>query len=76
LALAAATSVAALSSAGAQQPPATPAGPPAPNVGDMAPDFTFHGATRYGLLRDPIKLSDFRGQTVVVWLFFKARTRG
>jgi hypothetical protein len=42
----------------------------------MAPDFVIHGATRFGLLRDPMKLSDFRGQTVVLWLFIKARTRG
>jgi len=47
-----------------------------PAVGDMAPDFTVRGATRYGLLRDPVRLSDFRGQTVVLWLFIKARTRG
>jgi hypothetical protein len=64
----------------AQQPTnataAAPQGPPAPNVGDMAPDFTFRGVTRYGILRDPAKLSDYRGQTVVLWLFIKARTRG
>jgi len=64
-------------SLGAQQP-GTPPAPPAnmPNVGDMAPDFSAKGATRFGLLRDPVRLSDYRGQTVVVWLFFKARTRG
>ena len=44
--------------------------------GDMAPDFAIHGATRFGLLRDGGKLSDYRGQTVVLWLFFKARTKG
>ena len=64
----------------AQQPPANaaPAAPalPIPAVGDMAPDFAFHGVTRYGILRDGAKLSDYRGETVVVWLFFKARTRG
>ena len=65
----------------AQQPtsaPAAPAAPalPVPAVGDLAPDFVMHGATRFGLLRDPMKLSDFRGQTVVLWLFIKARTRG
>jgi hypothetical protein len=65
----------------AQQPspataaPATPA-LPIPAVGDMAPDFAIRGATRFGLLRAPVKLSDFRGQTVVLWLFIKARTRG
>ena len=65
--------------ASAQQPsnaqPAA-AGPPPPNVGDVAPDFTFRGITRFGPLRDPMKLSDFRGETVVLWLFIKARTRG
>lgn len=48
----------------------------APAVGQTAPDFTLPGATRYGLLRDPVKLSDFRGQTVVLAFFPKARTKG
>ncbi len=47
-----------------------------PKVGDMAPDFTLGGATRYGILRDQIKLSSYRGNTVVLAFFFKARTRG
>ncbi len=47
-----------------------------PSVGDVAPDFTFTGATRYGLLRDPVKLSDLRGQTVVLAFFPGARTPG
>ena len=67
--------------AGAQQPPASgaaaqPAPPPPVSVGDMAPDFSLPGATRFGLLRDPVKLSSFRGQSVVLAFFFKARTRG
>ena len=45
-------------------------------VGQPAPDFTLAGATRYGILRDPVRLSDFRGKTVVLAFFFKARTRG
>ena len=50
---------------------------PAPlEVGAVAPDFAIPGATRYGVLRDPIKLSDFKGKTVVLAFFFKARTRG
>ena len=57
----------------AQQPAQEPAGP---RVGDVAPDFELPGATRYGLLRDPIRLSDYRGQTVVLAFFFQARTRG
>ena len=48
---------------------------PAPNVGDMAPDFMFAPITSTGI--GPTKrLSDYRGQTVVLWLFIKARTRG
>jgi hypothetical protein len=47
-----------------------------PKVGDMAPDFALAGATRYGILRDQLKLSTYRGNTVVLAFFFKARTRG
>lgn len=47
-----------------------------PRVGDMAPDFSLPGAMRYGVLRDPVKLSDFRGQTVVLAFFPGARTPG
>jgi cytochrome oxidase Cu insertion factor (SCO1/SenC/PrrC family) len=61
--------------AGAQQPAAAPA-PPTPNIGEMAPDFVLPAATRYGLLREPVKLSSLRGQTVVLAFFFKARTKG
>jgi hypothetical protein len=61
--------------AGAQQPAAPPS-PPTPEVGSVAPDFTVAGATRYGLLRDSVRLSDFRGQTVVLAFFFQARTKG
>jgi hypothetical protein len=62
----------------AQQPSATPAAPttPLPAVGDVAPDFAINGATRYGLLRQPIRLSDLKGQTVVLAFFVRARTRG
>ncbi len=45
-------------------------------VGEVAPDFALAGATRYGLLRDPVRLSDLRGNTVVLAFFFRARTRG
>ncbi|MDB4907763.1 MAG: hypothetical protein JWO05_2547 [Gemmatimonadetes bacterium] len=56
---------------------ATPApAPVAPEVGTMAPDFTLHGNTRFGPLGNAVKLSDFRGQTVVVAFFPKARTKG
>lgn len=48
----------------------------APDTGVAAPDFTLPGSTRFGLLKDPIKLSNFRGQTVVLAFFPKARTKG
>jgi hypothetical protein len=63
----------------AQQPAPGAAAPPAApplEVGAVAPDFTLPGATRFGTLRDPIKLSDFKGKTVVLAFFFRARTRG
>ena len=70
LALSALTSTA----AAAQQPAA--ARLPSPEVGTMAPDFALIGATRYGVLRDSVRLSDYRGKTVVLAFFFKARTKG
>jgi hypothetical protein len=59
---------------GAQAGPDAAAAPPA--VGQMAPDFSIPGATRYGLLASPVKLSDFRGETVVIAFFYQARTKG
>jgi len=59
----------------AQQPAAAPASK-APPVGAMAPDFVLPGATRYGLLADSVRLSEYRGNTVVLAFFFKARTKG
>ena len=47
-----------------------------PSVNDVAPDFSLAGADRYGLLKTPVKLSDYRGRTVVLAFFFKARTKG
>jgi cytochrome oxidase Cu insertion factor (SCO1/SenC/PrrC family) len=64
----------AASTAGAQQPAAP--SPPSPEVGTMAPDFALPAATRYGLLRDSIRLSELRGKTVVIAFFYKARTKG
>ena len=60
----------------AQQPAAAPAPEVGPKIGEMAPDFEFTGITRYGKLANPQKLSDLRGQTVVLAFFPKARTRG
>jgi type IV pilus biogenesis protein CpaD/CtpE len=58
--------------------PAAAQAAPAPviTVGSVAPDFTLRGATRYGLLATPVRLSDYRGQTVVIAFFYKARTKG
>lgn len=53
-----------------------PENPPPLEIGAVAPDFELPGATRYGVLREPIRLSDFNGKTVVLAFFFKARTRG
>lgn len=58
----------------AQTPP-TPAAPPL-EVGALAPDFELPGATAHGVLRDNVKLSNYKGKTVVLAFFFKARTKG
>jgi hypothetical protein len=60
------------------QQPAAPAAAPAsgPGVNDVAPDFSLGGATRYGLLKTPVTLADYRGRTVVLAFFFQARTKG
>ncbi len=63
-------------SVAAQQPVAAEPQYPPLEVGAVAPDFALPGATRYGILRDPVRLSDFKGKTVVLAFFFKARTRG
>lgn len=44
-------------------------------VGAAAPDFTLSSATGAGVGK-PISLRDFRGKTVVLAFFFKARTGG
>ena len=60
--------------------PATAAPPvdttPPLEIGAVAPDFTMKGATRYGVLASPVHLSDFKGKTVVLAFFYKARTSG
>jgi peroxiredoxin Q/BCP len=45
-------------------------------VGEMAPDFALPGATRHGALKNPVRLSDYRGETVVLAFFFRVRTPG
>jgi peroxiredoxin Q/BCP len=77
LAIALAATLVAATAAEAQQAPAAAAPTfPAPEVGSLAPDFSLPGATSYGLLRDPVHLSDFRGKTVVLAFFYRARTKG
>ncbi|MBW7933076.1 MAG: redoxin domain-containing protein [Gemmatimonadaceae bacterium] len=47
-----------------------------PQVGDLAPDFSLPGASKAGVTEKALRLSDFRGQTVVISFFPKARTKG
>ena len=80
------TAVVAIACAKATQAPApAPAAAPpqsvagqtiaAPEVGANAPNFAFTPVTKDGIGK-PKKLSDYKGQTVVLWFFIKARTRG
>lgn len=55
----------------AQAPAAEPL-----EVGAEAPDFALPGATRDGVLEEPVRLSDFEGKTVVLAFFYRARTKG
>jgi len=69
----------ALATSVAAQAPGQAAAAPAQNplqVGADAPDFELPAATRYGVLAEPIKLSDFAGKTVVLAFFPRARTQG
>ena len=65
-------------SASAQQPASPQPGgaASAPTVGQTAPDFTLPGATRFGVLKEPVRLADYHGQIVVLAFFPKARTKG
>jgi peroxiredoxin Q/BCP len=61
----------------AAPPPVSAQGHPTPlAIGDSAPDFTLPVGTRDGILPLPARLRDFRGQTVVLAFFYKARTGG
>ena len=60
----------------AQHTPASAGGSRPLEVGAVAPDFSLPGATRYGVLARPVHLSDFKGKTVVLAFFYKARTKG
>ncbi|MCA0374948.1 MAG: redoxin domain-containing protein [Gemmatimonadetes bacterium] len=73
-ALATATFVFLPSLAAAQAAPA--AAPALLKVGDMAPDFTVTWVTAAGKEAKPFKLSEHKGETVVLAFFPAARTRG
>ena len=61
----------------AAQQSAAPADTTPPlQVGAVAPDFSLPAATRFGVLAKPVHLSDYKGKTVVLAFFFKARTSG
>ncbi len=60
----------AVAQAGAQQ------APPLLEVGALAPDITLPGSTRYGVLQQPVRLSDHRGKTVVLAFFYRVRSPG
>jgi hypothetical protein len=45
-------------------------------VGATAPDFALTSASKDGVADAPVRLSDFRDQTVVIAFFYKARTKG
>ncbi len=62
--------------AGALAGQEAPAGPTPLAVGAPAPDFTLGGATKDGVLGEPVRLSALKGQTVVLAFFPRARTRG
>jgi hypothetical protein len=68
------TALAAAAAPGRAQQP-VPAEPQALAIGAVAPDFALPGATRFGVLARPIHLSDFRGKTVVLAFFHRARTK-
>ncbi len=45
-------------------------------VGALAPDFTLTAATREGVSKVRVRLSDLKGQTIVLAFFYQARTKG
>lgn len=69
-----ALTAAAASRTSAQAP--APAAQSGPAVGSIAPDFSLPGATRYGVLKGPVRLADYRGETVVLAFFYQARSKG
>ena len=72
----AALSLIASASAGAQATAMAAPATAALKVGDMAPDFTVTTVTAAGVEAKKFKLSEHRGETVVLAFFPKARTSG
>jgi hypothetical protein len=60
----------------AQRSPANTGAPAPLEIGALAPDFSLRVATRYGVLANPVRLSDYEGKTMVLAFFYKARTSG
>jgi len=60
----------------AEQPAPAPPAPTPLAVGTEAPDFTLPAATMAGVSAAPVRLGDYRGNTVVLAFFFRARTKG
>lgn len=73
-AVAAATLALVPSIAAAQAAPA--AAPTALKVGDTAPDFSVTWVTSAGVEKKPFKLSEHKGETIILAFFPKARTSG
>lgn len=78
LALAPAALLAVAPAAGAQAPavPTAATAPAAPELGQVAPDFTAQWADGAGQRATPVKLSDLRGKVVVLAFYPKDRTTG
>ena len=69
-------SIAALAAPALVSAQAAPAATPAPEVGQMAPDFTAAWADASGAKATPVKLSNLRGKVVVLAFYPKNRTSG
>ena len=75
-ALSALAGLAALAGPATAQQAAPQAATPASMVGQSAPEFSGRGATRHGRVADPIQVRNYRGKTIVLAFFFRARTSG
>ena len=65
-------------SAGAQAPPSNsaPPAPPAPEIGQPAPNFSGRVADASGIKAKPVSLSDYKGKVVVLAFYPGDRTTG